>query len=123
MELAKNTAEQGIVVLELTGSMHMGADCQHLTQAADALIREGQRRVILDLSRLEVIDSAGVGTIVACFTLLRKAGGAMRVAGARGMVETVLKLTQVHRAIEFFPTVSEAAANFPPAGPSSAPES
>lgn len=113
MDLSKQVLSDGIVVLQLAGDMHMGIDCQHLTQAAEQLIQDNKRRIILDLSSLQIIDSASVGTIVSCFSLVRKSGGSLRVAGASGMVETVLKLTQIHRAIGFFPTVAEAAADFP----------
>lgn len=116
MDVAKKVLQDGIVVLELAGDMHMGADCQRLTKAVEELIRSGERRIIFDLSPLAVIDSAGVGTIVASFSFFRKAGGTLRLAGAKGMVETVLKLAQIHRAIGFFSTVAEAAENFPPTG-------
>ena len=39
------------------------------------LIRENESRVILDLSGVDLIDSAGIGTIVLCFSRLKKAGG------------------------------------------------
>lgn len=117
MDLAKKVLADGIVVLELTGDMRMGTDCQRLTKTVDKLIEEKERRIILDLSPLKLIDSASVGAIVSCFSLFRRSGGTMRVAGVKGMVETVLKVTQIHRAIGFFPTVAAAAENFPPAGP------
>lgn len=123
MELEKKVLQDGILVLQLSGDMHMGTDCQRLTQAADQLLQEPGQRVILDLTPLELIDSAGVGAIVACFSQVKKSGGTLRVAGAKGMVETVLKLTQIHRAIGFFPTVAEAAANFPAPGESPKPNS
>lgn len=112
MDLSKNVLQDGIVVLQLAGDMRMGADCQHLTQAAERLVQDNSRRIIFDLSPLVLIDSAGVGTVVSCFSLVKKSGGTLRIAGAKGMVETVLKLAQIHRAIGFFPTVAEAATDF-----------
>lgn len=121
MDLTKKVLQDGIVVLELAGDMRMGVDCQRLTKAVEEVVQEKKQRIILDLSPLAVIDSAGVGSIVACFSLARKAGGTLYLAGAKGMVETVLKLAQIHRAIGFFPTVAAAAENFPPAGSSPSP--
>jgi anti-sigma B factor antagonist len=123
VELSKKVLQDGIIVLQLAGDMHMGADCQRLTQAAQQVIQEPEKRVILDLSPLELIDSAGVGAVVSCFSLVRKSGGTLRVAGSKGMVDTVLKLTQIHRAIGFFPTVAEAAADFPSPSESAKPNS
>lgn len=120
MNMAKRVTEDGIVVLQLSGGMRMGPDCENLKEGAGELLQQNERRIILDLSPLRLIDSAGVGAIVACFSRVKKEGGTLLVAGATGMVETVLKLAQLQRAIAFFPTVAEAASNFPPADSSSA---
>jgi anti-sigma B factor antagonist len=115
VNLTKKKADAGVVVLELSGYIRMGPDCKQLTNQVDELIRENESRVILDLSGVDLIDSAGIGTIVLCFSRLKKAGGSLRIAGAKGMVDTVLHTTQVHRAISLFPAVADAAKDFPPA--------
>ena len=115
MELIRKGIQPGVVALEISGEMRTSGERSRLTQAIDEAIQKNERGIILDLSRLELIDSAGVGTIVLCYSRLRRIGGTLRVAGPKGMVETVLKLTQIHRAIDFFPTVAEAAHNCPPA--------
>lgn len=114
MNLSKEVIQQDVVVLRLEGVMRMGADCQRLTREAEQLIQDNERRIILDLSPLKLVDSAGVGAIVACFSLAKKAGGTLRLAGATGMVETVLKVAQIDRAIGLFPTVAQAASYLPP---------
>jgi len=53
-----------------------------------------------------------VGTIVACFSRLKKSGGDLRIAGANGKAESVMKMTQVDKVICFFPTTDAAAADF-----------
>ena len=44
-----------------------------------------------------------------CHAKLRKAGGALRVAGARGMVEEALAMTSVDKIIDLYSTATEAA--------------
>lgn len=58
------------------------------------------------------MDSTGVGIIMMVCGLLRQSGGELRLAGARGLVEEVLKLTNVHSMIAVHPSVELAAASF-----------
>jgi anti-sigma B factor antagonist len=117
VNLTRKEIEPGLVALELTGYIRMGPDCKLLTATIDELIQKNETRVIFDLAGVDLIDSAGIGTIVLCFSRLKKAGGLLRLAGAKGMVETVLKMTQVHRAISLFPSVADASKDFPPSAP------
>jgi anti-anti-sigma factor len=123
VELERKEIQPGIVALEIKGEVRTSADRGRLAQVVDDEIANHQRRIILDLSQMNLIDSAGVGTIVLCFSRLRKSGGELRISGPKGMVETVLKLTQIHRAIRVFPSVAEAASDFPVPGDSPAPHS
>lgn len=116
MKLIKKEIKPGIVAFELSGNIRMGSECQQIGQEVQEAIQRNQKRVILDLSQVEQIDSAGIGKVVQCFSLLTKAGGSLRLAGVKGMVETVLKLTQVHKVIGIYPTAADAAENFPLAG-------
>lgn len=113
MEVIRKEIQPGTIALQISGEVRTSNDRQRLTQSVEEEIQNGVRRVILDLSGLQIIDSAGVGSIVLCYSHVRKAGGTLRLAGAKGMVETVLKLTQIHRAIDLYPTIDEAAKNFP----------
>lgn len=116
MELIRTEIQPEIVVLKIAGEVRTSSDRQQLTEGIDAEVETGVRRLVIDLGGLQIVDSAGVGALVLCFSHVKKAGGTLRLAGAKGMVETVLRLTQIHRAIEMFPTVEEAAKNFPASG-------
>lgn len=114
MKFTKKQIEPGIVVLELEGRFVMGADCQRLDREVTEHAQRGEKNFILDLSAVDHVDSAAIGQIVKCFSKLKQSGGAMRLAGVKGMVDGVLKLTQVHKVIEIFPTAQDAAKSFPP---------
>ena len=44
-----------------------------------------------------------------CYAKVKKAGGVLRLAGVKGMVEDTLKLTSVDKLIGSFPSIAEAA--------------
>jgi anti-sigma B factor antagonist len=113
MEFTKKQIRPGVVVLTMTGSVRVGPNCQQIEHALDEIIGQGANWVVCDLSGVPFIDSAGIGTVMRGLIKLKKLGGTMRLAGVKGMVEGVLKLTRVDRSIEIFPTAEEAAQGLP----------
>lgn len=112
MELQKKEVQPGIQLIELSGSVHTGSECKRLDQAVDEYIQQNQNRVIFDFTRVTHIDSSVIGLIVKSHTRLKKAGGELRLVVPGGMVEKVLKLTQVHRVITLYPSTADAVSNF-----------
>jgi len=113
MEFTKKQIRPGVVVLEMTGSIRIGPNCQQIEQAVEEIIRRHETCVIFDLSGVSFVDSSGVGTLVRCLAKLKKLGGTLRLTGVKGMVEGVLKLTQVDRVLEIYPTAAEASKDLP----------
>jgi anti-anti-sigma factor len=111
-DFAKRALQPGVTVLEMKGSIHCGPECARLEREVDGMIAAQQTRVIFDMAGVTHADSAAIGSIVRCFTKLKSAGGALRIAAAHPMVEHSLKLTKVDMLIEMSPTVDQAAKGF-----------
>jgi anti-sigma B factor antagonist len=103
---------RGVAVLVLSGRIAMGSDSQKIEWAVGELLKEGQRKMILDLGGVNFLDSSGVGILMMCHARLKRAGGALHVAGASGVVRETLELTGVDRIVKLFPSAAEAAAGF-----------
>ena len=63
----------------------------------DELVEQGRKRVIVDLSQLQLIDSSGVGVIVALYKRIRAAGGKVSVTGMRDQPLQIFKLLRMDR--------------------------
>lgn len=96
----------------MQGSIHCGPECARIEREVEQMIAAHETLVIFDMAGVTHADSAAIGTIVRCFTKLRKAGGALRIAAIQSMIDYSLKLTKVDRVIEIFPTVDQAAKGF-----------
>ena len=120
MQIVKKELKPGVTALELTGQLQMGVECKQLELAMDELLREKHTRVVLDLSHLTKLDSAGLGKIVNCFSRLKTAGGSLRLAGTTGMIEGVLKLAHADRFLKCYATSLAAAESFSDSPPASA---
>jgi anti-anti-sigma factor len=66
------------------------------------LLEERERKIIFDLSGMRHLDSSGVGILIMCSGKVKEAEGELRVAGARGHVQTVLTMTQVGKILALY---------------------
>jgi anti-sigma B factor antagonist len=104
--------EPDILVVEISGRITLGRECKELEWKTESLVREQQKKVIFDLSHVERIDSTGIGIIVMSAAQMKNSGGELRLAGATGHIEQVLKLSSIDKLVAFYPTTAEAAAGF-----------
>jgi anti-sigma B factor antagonist len=63
----------------------------------DALVAEGKKRVTIDIEKVTMIDSSGVGAIVSLFKRIKAEGGQVTVTGARDQPLAVFKLLKLDR--------------------------
>ena len=75
----------------------------------DRTVREGTRRIVVDLGATEFVDSSGLGALIGGLKTARQAGGDLRLAAAGEQVRTVLALTNLDRILRPHPGVEDAA--------------
>ena len=112
LNLERKKVEPDVAVIEMTGRITMGSDSQKIEWGLAELLKENQKKVIFDLTDVTYLDSSGIGILMMCHAKLKKAGGALRIAGARGMVEETLELTSVNKIVRLYPTAAHAAQDF-----------
>ena len=72
-------------------------------------------KVVLDLSGVSSIDSAGIGELVLLHTRAQSQNADMKYAGPTPLVRELLGLTNVDSVLEIHPNVCDALAAFQPA--------
>jgi len=112
LEIRTKHLQSEIVVLEIAGRITIGRDCKQLEWATQNLLQEQKKKIIFDLSGVTHIDSTGVGILVMSAGQVKNAGGELRVAGAKGHVEQVLRMTSMHQILGLHPTSGDAADSF-----------
>jgi anti-sigma B factor antagonist len=112
LQLKKSQPAPDICLMEFTGKLMMGNDSRQVEWGVAEQLVAGVKKIIFDLSKLEAIDSTGVGIIVMCEGKVRKAGGEVRIAGPAGLVHDTLVMTHVDRLVRIFPTANDAAQDF-----------
>jgi anti-anti-sigma factor len=112
LSIEEKRIEPDVAVLELRGKLLMGNDSKRLEWRIEELLRNNEKKLVLDLSGLTQIDSTGIGIILHCFGKLGEAQAQLRVAGTTGLVDKTLRLSRVDTVVGFFPTAEAAARSF-----------
>jgi anti-sigma B factor antagonist len=99
--------DDGWAVVALTGELEL-ATAPRLRQEVVSLVGEGHTRVVLDLSRVDFVDSVGLGIIVSALKRIRGRGGELVVAGAVPRVRALFELTRLDEIIELHERVDDA---------------
>jgi len=72
----------------------------------------GAAKVVLDLSKVEFIDSSGLGALVASLRQAHAVGADIKLSGLRKPVRALFELVRMHRVFEVFNSAEEAVASY-----------
>ena len=94
------TSEDGILTLKLTGEIdHHSA--VGLREEADRLIYlEHPKKLLLDLSGIDFMDSSGLGFIMGRYALVSKLWGTLALLNPNARVSRILSLSALERIIK-----------------------
>jgi anti-sigma B factor antagonist len=70
------------------------------------------RKLVLDMSRVQFVDSRGCGAILSCLKHLNGAGGDLKICQVHPLVRTVFELIRLHRICEICDTCEQAVKAF-----------
>ena len=110
MAVETKQLDGGVAVIAISGRLALGGETEKLDAAVTKLLGLEQKKVVLDISHLDYVDSSGVGMLVSCLTKMKKAGGEMKVAGANPRIRRIFSMTGVESLMPLFDTVDAATA-------------
>ncbi len=101
-----------VVIVDLKGKLTLGLGDQILRDTIDELLAENRRKILLNLSEVSFIDSAGVGELVAGLRTARRFGASLKLLQAGERVQQTLFTARLLPIFELYPTEAEALAHF-----------
>ena len=108
VDMLTHQRSPGIIALSFTGRLVLGNRLSDVEHAILKRIRQGHRMVLVDLSGLEFIESAGIGMLAVWSGVTEREGGKLAVAGATGQVEQMLELSRLDHLLVMYEAVEPA---------------
>jgi anti-sigma B factor antagonist len=85
-----------VTIVDINGRITLGDETGQLRDTVRNLVAAGKKKIILNLARVDYIDSSGVGELVGSFTTVRNAGGELKLLNLTQKVHDVLHVTKLY---------------------------
>lgn len=101
-----------VCVLDLDGNLTIGRGDVVLREVVGELLRNGCRKMLLNLERVAYMDSAGIGELVACSKRARGESAMLKLLRPTPKVREMLQITRFADLFETFDDEDGALASF-----------
>jgi anti-anti-sigma factor len=75
-------------------------------------INDGKKKIVVDLSGCEFIDSTFLGTLVISLKKVTSIGGDIKLVGFKPAVRSMFELTRISKVFETFESTNDAVMSF-----------
>src|SRR5581483_9789308 len=97
----------GIKVFDLTGSLDIATSPTVRAALTTASEQEQQHRFIVDLTKVEFLDSTGLGALIGAQRRAKEFGGDVRLIAKEGQILRLLRITGLLKVFAVYPTLDE----------------
>jgi len=102
------TEQFGVAIVSLEGDITMQNAMTLRNWVVDNLIKNGKAKIVFDFTRVNSVDSFGLGTFVSMHKTTLSSNGAIAFANANENVKKLLSVTALDKVIKVLPSVMEA---------------
>lgn len=107
MKISTSTADNELVVLQIEGAIDAHT-ARELDRALSDLLSQGHSRLVLDLSQMSFISSAGLRVIVYADREASGQGGQVRICGLNLQVRRVFEMAALDECLQLCDGCQEA---------------
>jgi anti-sigma B factor antagonist len=89
-----------VVVLTLNGRLLLGEDCAVLHEAIRQHLADDSSKLVLNLTDVSYVDSAGLGELVSGAVAARKKGGDMKLSNMSKRLTDLMRVTHLYKVFD-----------------------
>lgn len=102
----------GVTIVDLSGKIALGESNRALHEAIKNLIEAGNKNILLNLANVTLIDSSGLGELVAGYASAERNGGAMKLANLSDRFIELITITKLYTVFDIYDNEADALASF-----------
>ena len=107
-----NSETNGTSVVRLDGRLVLGAEGDALRERLKLLIVQGKKQIVVNMSRVESIDSSGLGTLFAAHLSAKAEGASLKLCDLGCRFQEVLQTTRLATVFQVCNTEAAAVKSF-----------
>ena len=97
-----------LVIITLQADKLMSSNAPQLKSELAIIGAEGYSNIIIDLEKVDFVDSSGLSSILLANRMCEEAGGILGLSNINPKVQTLIKISQLEDILNIFNNVSEA---------------
>src|SRR5512147_2149458 len=101
-----------VIVLDLKGKITLGQGDELLKDKVNSLVNQGYKKLVLNLTEVPYIDSAGLGEIVRTYTTVSRQGGSLKLLNLTKKITDLLSITKLLTVFETYDNEADAVRSF-----------
>jgi len=106
-----SSEKEGVLVGQVDAKAIDASNARAFKDAIQPLLTQGAM-LVLDLSKVEFIDSSGLGALVSCLRQAHADGGEIKLSGLSKPARALFELVRMHRVFEVFNNSEEAVTSY-----------
>ncbi|OGC77689.1 MAG: hypothetical protein A2Z27_01000 [candidate division Zixibacteria bacterium RBG_16_50_21] len=99
-------------VLELSGDVTDVSDSGLMRETVHKLAEQGKTKVVADLGNVGLMNSLGIGMLIASYTTLKNKAGDLKLANITDRIKSLLVITRLLTVFDCYDSVNEAVRSF-----------
>ncbi|KPK99635.1 MAG: hypothetical protein AMJ90_09185 [candidate division Zixibacteria bacterium SM23_73_2] len=104
--------KNGVMVISPQGKIMGGPDATKLHDKLLELISQDKKRIVIDLSQVDWMNSTGLSILISAFIAIRDNQGELKLANVTERIGKLLEITRLTKVFEKFESVEKAVQSF-----------
>ena len=91
-----------VKILDCSGRITLGEGTMVVRNAVRELLKDNDKKIILNLAEVNYIDSSGIGELVSTYTTVTSNGGQLKLLGLTKKIHELLAITKLLTVFDVF---------------------
>jgi len=100
-----------VEVLKLKGRLD-ASSAKDFKDRINSLVTGNSDKIVIDMEKVDFIDSSGLGSLVSSLRSVNKSGGDIKISSLQNQVRAIFELTRLHRVFGIYEDNNAAAISF-----------
>jgi anti-sigma B factor antagonist len=99
-------------ILDCSGKITLGEGTMAVRNSVREVLKNGGRKIVLNLADVNYIDSSGIGELVSSYTTVTNQGGQLRLLNLTRKIQELLAITKLLTVFQVYDTEQAAVSSF-----------
>ena len=101
-----------VVILEPKGKIMAGPDASLLHDKLHEYLEQNKKRIVIDLAKVDWMNSTGLGILISSYTTLRNNEGELKLANVTDKIKSLLTITKLVTVFDAYDSIDDAVKSF-----------